>query len=96
MFIINVVKVPGDSRGIIFFHFIFSEGLTASRNTAIHITTDNIAVIVIISFDIICYSLNSYFILIITSIITLDISFTYILQLKVIILLSQYGPIVQH
>lgn len=46
---INVDKDPADSNVIIFCLFIFFAGFTASRDTAIHITVENTATIVITS-----------------------------------------------
>lgn len=48
----NVDKDPADSNVIIFLQFIFLVGFTASRDTAIHITIENIANMAITTVDI--------------------------------------------
>ena len=58
MVIISVDKVPEDNKVIILCLFIIFVGLTISRDTAIHITTENIATMVTAFVDILDTSLN--------------------------------------
>lgn len=58
MVIISVDKVPADTKVIIFRLFIIFVGLTTSRDTAIHITTENIAMMVTTDVDILDSSLD--------------------------------------
>lgn len=52
MIITNADKDPADSNVIIFRQFISFEGFTASRETAIHITAETMAIMAITSLDI--------------------------------------------
>ncbi|WP_326177694.1 hypothetical protein [Bacillus haynesii] len=58
MVIISVDKVPADNKVIIFRLFIIFVGLTTSPDTAIHITTENIATMVTTDVDILDSSLD--------------------------------------